>query len=104
MLENLEDVCVMIGLDDFLWDKYVCFVYVGLEIFSFWLFYFGKVVDVWSLGVVFFIMLVGRYLFYDFELVLFFGKICRGIFVLFEGLLVLVCCLICCFFCKEFLE
>lgn len=40
--------------------------------------YLGWFVDVWSLGVMLYIMLVGRYFFYDCDLSALFGKICRG--------------------------
>lgn len=58
-LESLEDIYIMKGEDDVLLDKYGCLVYVSFEIFNIIGIYFGKVVDVWSLGVMFYIFLVG---------------------------------------------
>lgn len=77
-LESLEDVYILRGDDDFFFDKYGCSAYVSSEILNISGSYLGKVVDVWSLGVMLYIMLVGRYFFYDIEFSFFFSKIRRG--------------------------
>lgn len=101
VLENLEDACVLTGLDDSLWDKHACPAYVGPEILSSQASYSGKAADVWSLGVALFTMLAGHYPFQDSEPALLFGKIRRGAFALPQGLSAPARCLVRCLLRRE---
>lgn len=68
MLENLDDACVLDGEtdDDQLSDRHGCPAYVSPEILAAAdSTYSGRAADVWSLGVVLYTMLVGRYPFHD---------------------------------------
>uniref|UniRef100_A0A8D0HQY2 Tribbles pseudokinase 3 n=1 Tax=Sphenodon punctatus TaxID=8508 RepID=A0A8D0HQY2_SPHPU len=101
LLENLEDSWVLSGPDDFLSDKHGCPAYVGPEILSSKHSYSGRAADMWSLGVVLYTMLVGRYPFQDTEPVTLFGKIRRGQFHIPEGLSPKAGCLIRCLLRKD---
>ncbi|XP_043566769.1 tribbles homolog 3 [Chiloscyllium plagiosum] len=79
-LENLDDACVLKGEDDSLMDKHGCPAYVGPEILNTKQSYSGRAADVWSLGVVLYTMLVGRYPFQDMEPAALFSKIRRGLY------------------------
>eukprot|EP00062_Callorhinchus_milii_P022399 gi/632980139/ref/XP_007906865.1/ PREDICTED: tribbles homolog 3 [Callorhinchus milii] len=79
-LENLEDAYVLPGEDDALTDKHGCPAYVGPEILNAKQSYSGRAADIWSLGVVLYTMLVGRYPFQDTEPAALFGKIRRGVY------------------------
>ncbi|XP_025090474.1 tribbles homolog 2-like [Pomacea canaliculata] len=81
-LEGLEDAVVLSEEDhDVLKDKHGCPAYVSPEIlFSSEAGYSGKLADVWSLGVMLYTMLVGRYPFHDPQPMALFGKIRRGQF------------------------
>lgn len=96
VLENLEDACLLSGPDDSLSDKHGCPAYVSPEILSSKNSYSGKAADVWSLGVVLYTMLVGRYPFQDTEPATLFSKIRRGVFSIPDGLSPKARCLIRC--------
>uniref|UniRef100_A0A0A9X162 Tribbles 2 n=1 Tax=Lygus hesperus TaxID=30085 RepID=A0A0A9X162_LYGHE len=94
-LENLEDAVVLEdGADDVLQDKRGCPAYVSPEILRSNARYSGRAADMWSLGVILYTMLVGRYPFNDAEHTNLFAKITRGLFVLPEGLSSRAKCLI----------
>lgn len=65
---------------DTLTDKHGCPAYVSPEILSARNGYSGKCADLWSLGVMIYTMLVGRYPFHDREPMVLFGKIRRGVY------------------------
>ncbi|KAJ8384053.1 hypothetical protein AAFF_G00211850 [Aldrovandia affinis] len=94
MLESLEDACVLQGGDDSLSDKHGCPAYVSPEVLSGAGSYSGRAADVWSLGVMLYTMLVGRYPFHDLEPGSLFSKIRRGHFSLPESLTPKARCLI----------
>lgn len=79
-LDGLDDAVVLDGdeASDTLTDKHGCPAYVSPEILSARNGYSGKCADLWSLGVMIYTMLVGRYPFHDREPVVLFGKIRRG--------------------------
>lgn len=96
VLQNLEDSCLLQGEDDSLTDKHGCPAYVGPEILNSRHSYSGKAADVWSLGVVLYTMLVGRYPFQDVEPAALFSKIRRGAFTIPEALSARARSLVCC--------
>lgn len=79
-LESLEDSFVLDNNDDALTDKHGCPAYVSPEILNANCSYSGRSADVWSLGVMLYTMLVGRYPFHDTEPGALFNKIRRGKF------------------------
>ncbi len=80
-LEGLEDACVLDDDDnDSLADKHGCPAYVSPEILNTSHSYSGKAADIWSLGVMLYTMLIGRYPFHDTEPGALFSKIRRGQF------------------------
>ncbi|XP_014247716.1 tribbles homolog 2 [Cimex lectularius] len=86
-LENLEDAVVLEdGEDDILQDKRGCPAYVSPEILKSHARYSGRAADMWSLGVILYTMLVGRYPFNDAEHANLFMKISRGHFLVPECL------------------
>ncbi|XP_043919882.1 tribbles homolog 2 isoform X1 [Protopterus annectens] len=93
-LESLEDAYVFHGVDDSLSDKHGCPAYVSPEILNTSGSYSGKAADVWSLGVMLYTMLVGRYPFHDVEPSSLFSKIRRGQFNIPETLSPKAKCLI----------
>ncbi|XP_078410998.1 tribbles homolog 3 [Cetorhinus maximus] len=95
-LENLDDACVLKGEDDSLMDKHGCPAYVGPEILNTKQSYSGKAADVWSLGVVLYTMLVGRYPFQDTEPAALFSKIRRGFYTVPDNISPKAKCLIRC--------
>ncbi|XP_056644216.1 tribbles homolog 2 [Diorhabda sublineata] len=94
-LESLEDAVVLEEPDsDWLHDKRGCPAYVSPEILKAGAHYSGKAADMWSLGVILYTMLVGRYPFNDSEHASLFAKISRGHFVIPECLSARARCLI----------
>ncbi|XP_018614580.1 tribbles homolog 2-like [Scleropages formosus] len=93
-LDGLEDARVLEGDDDSLSDKHGCPAYVSPEILDASGSYSGKAADVWSLGVMLYTILVGRYPFHDPEPGSLFAKIRRGRFSLPETLTPRAKCLI----------
>jgi len=81
-LESLEDTYVLESDDDSLTDKHGCPAYVSPEILNSNGWYSGRSADVWSLGVMLYTMLVGRYPFHDTEPGALFNKIRRGKFTI----------------------
>lgn len=80
-LESLEDAVVLDDpAEDLLQDKRGCPAYVSPEILKANTTYSGKAADMWSLGVILYTMLVGRYPFNDSEHASLFAKISRGQF------------------------
>lgn len=93
-LESLEDTYLLKGSDDSLSDKHGCPAYVSPEILNASGSYSGKAADVWSLGVMLYTILVGRYPFHDVEPGSLFSKIRRGHFSIPETLTPKARCLI----------
>lgn len=82
-LETLEDAVVLEDFeDDLLSDKHGCPAYVSPEILSSSTSgrYSGRAADCWSLGVMLYTLLVGRYPFHDSDPSVLFAKIRRGHF------------------------
>uniref|UniRef100_A0A2M4A656 Putative pseudokinase domain of tribbles n=2 Tax=Anopheles triannulatus TaxID=58253 RepID=A0A2M4A656_9DIPT len=78
-LESLEDAVVLDDpAQDLLQDKRGCPAYVSPELLRTNTSYSGKSADMWSLGVILYTMLVGRYPFNDSEHASLFAKISRG--------------------------
>ncbi len=93
-MESLEDTYLLEGGDDSLSDKHGCPAYVSPEILNANGSYSGKAADVWSLGVMLYTILVGRYPFHDVEPSSLFSKIRRGQFSIPETLTPKARCLI----------
>lgn len=93
-LESLEDTYILEGNDDSLSEKHGCPAYVSPEILNASGSYSGKAADVWSLGVMLYTILVGRYPFHDVEPGSLFSKIRRGHFSIPENLTPKAKCLI----------
>ncbi|XP_030203087.1 tribbles homolog 1 isoform X1 [Gadus morhua] len=86
-LESLEDCHVLEDPQrDAMSDTHGCPAYVSPEILSGSAPYSGKMADMWSLGVMLYTMLVGRYPFHDPDPATLFSKIRRGQCCLPEGL------------------
>ncbi|KAL5014361.1 hypothetical protein ScPMuIL_008631 [Solemya velum] len=82
-LDGLEDAYVLEDeYNDRLTDKHGCPAYVSPEILNANESYSGRSADIWSLGVMLYTMLVGRYPFHDSEPTALFGKIRRGQFTI----------------------
>lgn len=77
-LEGLEDCRVLEGDDDSMSYTYGCPAYISPEILNGSSSYSGKQADVWSLGVMLYTILVGRYPFHDPDPATLFSKIRRG--------------------------
>uniref|UniRef100_T1JD19 Protein kinase domain-containing protein n=1 Tax=Strigamia maritima TaxID=126957 RepID=T1JD19_STRMM len=84
-LESLEDA-VTFDEDDSLGDKHGCPAYVSPQLLTASDSYSGCSADAWSLGVMLYTMLVGRYPFHDNDPNVLFTKIRRGHFVVPEWL------------------
>ncbi|CAG5891842.1 unnamed protein product [Menidia menidia] len=86
-LESLEDCRVLENPgSDSMSDTHGCPAYVSPEILSGAAPYSGKMADMWSLGVMLYTMLAGRYPFHDPDPAALFSKIRRGQCCLPEGL------------------
>ena len=66
--------------NDKLSDKHGCPAYVSPEILNTIDSYSGKAADIWSIGVMLYTMLIGRYPFHDTEASALFTKIRRGLY------------------------
>uniref|UniRef100_H2Z4X5 Protein kinase domain-containing protein n=1 Tax=Ciona savignyi TaxID=51511 RepID=H2Z4X5_CIOSA len=103
MLESLDEACVLDNDDDFIADRHGCPAYASPEIIMCTASqstlsrsapsgslqcggYSGKASDVWSLGVMLYTILVGRYPFHESDPRSLFAKISRGHFNLPESL------------------
>ncbi|XP_012234419.1 tribbles homolog 2 [Linepithema humile] len=93
-LESLEDAVIVENDNDKLTDRRGCPAYVAPEVLRSGRAYSGKAADIWSLGVLLYTMLVGRYPFNDAEHASLFAKISRGQFAVPEGLSPRAKCLI----------
>ncbi|XP_011310143.1 tribbles homolog 2 [Fopius arisanus] len=93
-LESLEDAVIVDEDDDKLTDRRGCPAYVAPEVLRSGRAYSGKAADIWSLGVLLYTMLVGRYPFNDAEHASLFAKISRGQFAMPDGLSARAKCLI----------
>ncbi|XP_028819828.1 tribbles homolog 1 [Denticeps clupeoides] len=93
-LEGLEDCRILAGQDDSISDTHGCPAYVSPEILNGSGSYSGKMADAWSLGVLLYTMLVGRYPFHDPDPATLFSKIRRGQYCLPEGLSLRARCLL----------
>ncbi|KAF7383357.1 hypothetical protein HZH66_012707 [Vespula vulgaris] len=93
-LESLEDAVIVDKEDDKLTDRRGCPAYVAPEVLRSGRAYSGKAADIWSLGVLLYTMLVGRYPFNDAEHASLFAKISRGQFAVPECLSPRARCLI----------
>ncbi len=85
-LEGLEDCHILCEEDDSMFDTHGCPAYVSPEILNGGGCYSGKQADAWSLGVMLYTMLVGRYPFHDPDPATLFSKIRRGTYCLPDGL------------------
>ncbi|KAI1895907.1 hypothetical protein AGOR_G00111590 [Albula goreensis] len=94
MLDGLEDARLLRGEDESLSDKHGCPAYVSPEVLCASSCYSGRAADVWSLGVMLYTMLMGRYPFHDLEPRSLFSKIRRGHFSLPDSLTPKARCLI----------
>lgn len=78
-LDDVDEVMVCETIDDdSLSDRHGCPAYVSPEILDLSKKYSGKSADVWSLGVLLYVMLMGRYPFYDSTPSGLFEKICSA--------------------------
>ncbi|TRY84328.1 hypothetical protein DNTS_025437 [Danionella cerebrum] len=93
-LEGLEDGHILSGDDDLMFDTHGCPAYVSPEILNGSGSYSGKQADAWSLGIMLYTMLVGRYPFHDLDPATLFSKIRRGTYSLPEGLTLRARCLL----------
>lgn len=80
--------------NDLLQDKRGCPAYVSPEILKVNATYSGKSADMWSLGVILYTMLVGRYPFNDSEHATLFAKISRGHFTIPDSIATTAKCMI----------
>ncbi|GFR61795.1 tribbles-like protein 2 [Elysia marginata] len=107
-LDGLEDAVVLDENDvtaDTLTDKYGCPAYVSPEILCARASgYSGRRADLWSLGVMIYTMLVGRYPFHDRDPVVLFGKIRRGAYKIPDAVPARARCLIKNLLCRDPLE
>ncbi|XP_026989673.1 tribbles homolog 1 [Tachysurus fulvidraco] len=93
-LGGLEDCRILSGEDDSVSDTHGCPAYVSPEILSGGGSYSGKRADAWSLGIMLYTMLAGRYPFHDSDPATLFSKIRRGAYGLPEGLSARARCLV----------
>lgn len=93
-LGGLEDCRILTSEDDSVSDTHGCPAYVSPEILSGGGSYSGKRADAWSLGVMLYTMLAGRYPFHDSDPATLFSKIRRGAYGLPEGLSARARCLV----------
>ncbi|XP_023219130.1 tribbles homolog 2-like [Centruroides vittatus] len=84
-LETLDDA-VVVEDDDWLNDRHGCPAYVSPEILITSGYYSGRAADCWSLGIMLYAMLVGRYPFHDADPGAVLLKVRRGSFSVPDGL------------------
>lgn len=84
-LETLDDA-VVVEEDDWLNDRHGCPAYVSPEILITTGYYSGRAADCWSLGIMLYAMLVGRYPFHDTDPGAVLLKVRRGSFSVPESL------------------
>ena len=95
MLDNLEEgVVLKENESDWFKVRHGCLAYISPEILNSTKGYSGKAADCWSLGVLLYIMLTGKYPFFDTNSTNLFKKICRGAFFLPNFLSTKASCLI----------
>ena len=83
MLDSLEESVVLKdGQPDWFRERHGCLAYISPEILNSPNGYSGKAADCWSLGVLLYIMLTGKYPFFDTNSTNLFKKICKGAFFL----------------------
>jgi len=86
-LETLDDAVLLENVtDDWLLDKHGCPAYVSPELLTPSGRYSGRAADCWSLGVILYTLLIGRYPFHDPDPAALFSKIRRGRFLLPDSL------------------
>ncbi|GAB6030150.1 Tribbles 2 [Chamberlinius hualienensis] len=95
-LETLDDAVCVDDDNDILDDKHGCPAYVSPEILTTNSGYSGKAADMWSMGVMLYAMLVGRYPFHDTEHSTLFNKIRGGHYVIPDSISSKAKCLIRC--------
>ena len=95
-LEGLEDACILdhSAHDDYMNDRHGCPAYVSPEILQSNTTYSGRAADMWSLGVMLYTLLVGRYPFYHTDVTKLFRKIRQGQYKMPHFLSSHACCLI----------
>ncbi|XP_071958652.1 tribbles homolog 2-like isoform X2 [Antedon mediterranea] len=82
-LDKLDDAYLLENVEvDAMSDKHGCPAYVSPEILTTSTTYSGRCADVWSLGIMLYTMLVGRYPFHDSNPTALFDKIRRGKYTL----------------------
>lgn len=92
-METLEGAQIFENGDDTLLDKHGCPAYVSPEVLNHNS-YSGRAADCWSLGVILYTMLVGRYPFHDNNPSVVFLKIRRGVYTIPEDISYQACSLI----------
>lgn len=94
-LDSLEEGVVLgKGQSDWFRERHGCLAYISPEILNSAEGYSGKAADCWSLGVLLYIMLTGKYPFFDTNSTSLFKKICKGAFYLPNFLSAKASCLI----------
>jgi len=93
-LLTLDDASIIKNESDILFDKHGCPAYVSPEILESNTGYSSKAADIWSLGVIIFTMLCGRYPFHEQDPIALFTKIKNGTYIISEPLSPKARCLI----------